>query len=93
MKLSFTCFTTMVSRLVTEDEVLPVLREIDSAFIKREITSDETDDLIHAVTWIVGKTHSESNIQHVVTTLRSYKEIMDSKFVSHIIKQVVKALG
>jgi|JI9StandDraft_2_1071091.scaffolds.fasta_scaffold03209_4 hypothetical protein len=83
----------MVSRLVTEDEVLPVLREIDSAFIKREITSDETDDLIHAVTWIVGKTHSESNIQHVVTTLRSYKEIMDSKFVSHIIKQVVKALG
>jgi len=83
----------MVSRLVTEDEVLPVLREIDSAFIKREITSDEPDDLIHAVTWIVGKTHSESNIQHVVTTLRSYKEIMDSKFVSHIIKQVVKALG
>ena len=83
----------MVSRLVTEEEVLPVLREIDSAFIKREITSDETDDLIYAVTWIVGKTHSESNIQHVVTTLRSYKEIIDSKFVSHIIKQVVKTLG
>jgi hypothetical protein len=83
----------MVSSLVTKEEILPVLREIDAAFIRREITSDETDDLIHAVTWIVGRSHSESNIQHVISTLRSYKEMIDSKIVSHVIKEVLKALG
>lgn len=83
----------MVSRLVTDDDILPVLREIDSAFIKREITSDETDDLIHAVTWIVGKGLSELNIQHVITTLRGYKEVIDKKVVSHFINEFRKALG
>ncbi len=83
----------MVARTITENDILPVLRKIDSYYIDRKITSDEADDLTNCVTWVIGKTAGETNVQHVVSQLRGYKEFIPKEIVSSVINEVRKALG
>lgn len=40
--------------MVSENEILPVLRKIDSYYVNRNITSDEADDLTNSIVWLVG---------------------------------------
>lgn len=79
--------------MVSEEDIFPVLRKIDSYYVERKITSDEADDLTNCVTWVIGKTAGETNVQHVVSQLRSYKEFIPKKIVSSVINEIRKALG
>ena len=79
--------------MVYEETVLPVLRKIDSYYLARNITSDEADDLTKCLTWVVGKSKNESNIQQVIAQLRQYKEFIPKEIVSSVINEFRKVVG
>lgn len=79
--------------MVSEETVLPVLRKIDSYYVNRNITSDEADDLTKCITWVIGKSKNESNIQQVIAQLRSHKEFIDEKIVSSVINEFRRVVG
>ncbi len=83
----------MVSKIVVEDDILPVLRKIDAYYVERKITSDEADDLTKCVTWLVGKGAGESNIQQVISQFRQYKEFIPKEIVSSVINEFRKVVG
>lgn len=76
--------------MVSEDDLLPVLRKIDSYYVNRNITSD---DLTNSIVWLVGKSKSETNIQQAISQLRQYKESIGKEIVSSVINEFRKALG
>ncbi len=79
--------------MVSENDLLPVLRKIDPYYVNRNITSDEADDLTNCVTWVIGKSKNESNIQQVIAQLRAHKELIDEKIVSSVINEFRKVVG
>jgi hypothetical protein len=79
--------------MVSENDLLPVLRKIDSYYVGRNITSDEADDLTNSVVWLIGKSKNESNINQVIAILRGYKELIDKDIVSSVINEFRKAIG
>ncbi len=89
MKLSFTCSIIMVS----ENDLLPVLRKIDSYYVNRNITSDEADDLTNSIVWLVGKSKSETNINQAISQLRQYKKSIGKEIVSSVINEFRQVIG
>lgn len=79
--------------MVSENEILPVLRKIDSYYVNRNITSDEADDLTNSIVWLVGKPKSETNIQQAISQLRQYKESIGKEIVSSVINELRKVVG
>jgi len=80
--------------IVTDELLHPLLREIDAYYYTdKVITPQEADDLITAVTWIVGKEKLESNIQQVIRELRGLKTVIDEKTVSKVINGFRKICG
>lgn|GEM_PF-3203953 len=71
----------------------PILRDIDLMYISGQISSSDADDLSKAVMWIIGNSLNESNVSHVITELRSYKDYIDSKSVSSVINNFRKTCG
>ena len=61
--------------IATEEMLWPLLRDVDSLYYKEKILkSDEAEDIVKFIMWIIGKNLSETNIQHVIANLRSYKK-------------------
>lgn len=80
--------------IATEEMLWPLLRDVDSLYYKEKILkSDEAEDIVKFITWIIGKNLSETNIQHVIANLRSYKKIVDAGIISKLIKQFIQVCG
>lgn len=79
--------------MVSENDLLPVLRKIDSYYVNRNITSDEADDLTNSIVWLVGKSKSETNINQAISQLRQYKESIGKEIVSSVINEFRKVVG
>ncbi len=57
------------------------------------LKSDEAEDIVRFVSWLIGESLTETNIQHVVANLRSYKNIVDAEIMSKLIKQFIQICG
>lgn len=79
--------------IIQEGHINPILRSIDLLYIERVINADEAQDLSDCITWIIGKSLNESNINYVVKSLRGLKNVMDEKEVSIIIKKFKSLCG
>ena len=80
--------------IATEEMLWPLLRDVDSLYYKEKILKpDEAEDIVKFITWIIGKNLSETNIQHVIANLRSYKKIVDAGIMSKLIKQFIQVCG
>ncbi len=80
--------------IATEEMLWPLLRDVDSLYYKEKILkSDEAEDIVKFIMWIIGKNLSETNIQHVIANLRSYKKIVDAGIMSKLIKQFIQVCG
>lgn len=80
--------------LATEDMLAPMLRKIDSMYYREHLLkSDEAEDIVKFVSWIIGESLTETNIQHVVANLHSYKNVVDSHIMSALIKQFIQICG
>lgn len=79
---------------VTEEMLAPLLRQIDSMYYKEHLLkSDEAEDIVQFVSWLIGESLTETNIQHVVANLRFYKNIVDAEIMSKLIKQFIQICG
>lgn len=79
---------------VTEEMLAPLLRQIDSMYYKEHLLkSDEAEDIVRFVSWLIGESLTETNIQHVVANLRFYKNIVDAEIMSKLIKQFIQICG
>lgn len=79
---------------VTEEMLAPLLRQIDSMYYKEHLLkSDEAEDIVQFVSWLIGESLTETNIQHVVANLRFYKNIVDADIMSKLIKQFIQICG
>lgn len=79
---------------VTEEMLAPLLRQIASMYYKEHLLkSDEAEDIVQFVSWLIGESLTETNIQHVVANLRSYKNIVDAEIMSKLIKQFIQICG
>lgn len=79
--------------IVTENIINPLLRDIDLMYISGIISASNADDLSKVVSWIVGKSLNESNVNHVVNELRGFKHFIEKKSVSSVIKNFKKICG
>ena len=70
------------------------MRQIDSMYYKEHLLkSDEAEDIVQFVSWLIGESLTETNIQHVVANLRFYKNIVDADIMSKLIKQFIQICG
>lgn len=79
--------------IVSEAIINTLLREIDMLYIEGQLSVSDAEDLSTCVSWIIGKSLNESNVQYVINNLRGFKSVMDVTVVSRVINSFRSTLG
>lgn len=75
------------------DEIDGIIRLIDNAFISKELDDDSATSATSIVNSLNGMKLSDSNVNDVISQLRSLKDGSNREIISTIVKAVIATCG